>query len=71
MVLGVYAQLSGKVLVVEPGVTNQTKFITVRTLTPVSRQEATKLMASALQKQANVVFEALDEKRVSVKLAKK
>jgi len=43
----------------------------VRTLTPVSRQEATKLMASALQKQANVVFEALDEKRVSVKLAKK
>jgi type II secretory pathway component GspD/PulD (secretin) len=71
MVLDVYGQLSGKQLVIESGVTNQTKTITVRTLKPATKQEAMKLLESALREQADVVFESLDEKRVAVKLVKK
>ena len=71
MVLDVYSQLSAKQLIIESGVTNQTKSITVMTPKPVTNQEAMKLMEAALREQAGVVFEPLDGKHVAVRLFKK
>ena len=71
MVLDIYAKLSEKQLVIESAVTNQTKFITVRVAEVESREQAAKIIASALQKQAGIIFEKIDEKRLAVKLDKK
>ena len=71
MVLGVYAKLADKQLVIEPAVTNQTKFITVRVDDITDKAQAAQAMAAALQKQAGIVFEKLDENRLAVKLEKK
>ena len=69
--LNLYAKLAGKELVVEAAVTNQTKSITLDVNPPAPKKEIIKMLESALRKQADVVLTSLDEKRVSVKLAKK
>jgi hypothetical protein len=68
-VLDLYGKLIDKKLVIEPGATFLTKPIHLQTAN-VQKKEALKLIESALLEQANVVVAPLDEKSVSVKLAK-
>jgi hypothetical protein len=70
-VLKLYAGMSGKELVVEPGVTNRVTHIKLDINPPVPKKEAAKMIETALRKQADVVIEPLDDKRVAVKLEKK
>jgi hypothetical protein len=69
--LNLYSGLTGKALVIEPGVTNRWKRITLEINPPVSKNEGIKQLESALRKQADVVITPLDDKRMAVKLAKK
>ena len=71
MVLDLYGKLAGKQLVIEPAVTNQTKFITIRLDGVSDKEQAAKELAIVLKKQAGIVFEKIDEKQVAVKLDKK
>ena len=71
MVLNVYSDLSGKQLVIDSAVTNQTRLITVTSSESLNREQAAKLIESALKKQAGVVIEPIDDKRLAVKLEKK
>ncbi len=70
MILDVYAKLSARQLVIESGVTNQLKFVTVRSRKPVTNAEALQLMESALREQASVKIEPMDAKHLAVKLVK-
>jgi len=70
VVLDLYSQITHKELVIESAVTNQSKFISVQ-IEAASKQECAKLLEKALLEQADIVITPLDEKRASVKLAKK
>ena len=70
VVLNLYSQITDKELVIESAVTNQSKFISVR-MQAASKMECAKLLEKALLEQADIVITPLDDKRASVKLAKK
>jgi type II secretory pathway component GspD/PulD (secretin) len=70
-VLPIYSKLVGKELIIEAGVTNQWKAINLQTDKGLSKDEAIKLLESALRDQAGVAIKSLDDKRVSVTLVKK
>jgi len=72
-VLAIYSELSGKELVVESGATNQLKTIKmdITATNALTKAEAADVIKLELRKQAGLVFTPLDDKRVSVKLAKK
>jgi len=69
--LKLYAGITGKALVVEPGVTNRWTHIKLDINPAVSKQEAAKMIEETLHKQADVVISPLDDKRAAVKLEKK
>ena len=71
--LQVYSTLSGKELVIEPSATNQLKTITmnITATNALTKAEAAKVVEAELRKQADIVITPLDDRRVSVTLAKK
>jgi hypothetical protein len=71
--LVLYSRLSGKELVIEQSATNQVKTIHLDiTLTnSLTKAEVAKVIEAELRKQANIVITPIDDKKSSVKLAKK
>ena len=71
--LQVYSTLSGKELVIEPSATNQLKTIimNITATNALTKAEAAKVVEAELRKQADIVITPLDDRRVSVTLAKK
>ena len=65
-VLSIYKQMSGLEFVVDSRAKLVTSQVTFRTTTPLKKEEALKLIQSALLKQAGIVITPLDDKRVSV-----
>jgi len=72
-VLRAYSTLSGKELIIEPSATNKLKLITmhIKATNALTKADAAKVIELELRKQADIVITPLDDKRVSVKLAKK
>ena len=65
-VLTIYKQMSGLELVVDSRAKHVTSPVTFKTTTPLKKEDALKLIQSALLKQAGIVIMPLDDKRASV-----
>jgi type II secretory pathway component GspD/PulD (secretin) len=65
-VLTIYKQMSGLELVVDSRAKHVTSPVTFKTTTPLKKEDALKLIQSALLKQAGIVITPLDDKRASV-----
>lgn len=68
-VLDIYHELSGLELTIDPQVSHSDAKITVRTESPVTKQEMAKLLEQALNQQAHLVITKLDGKHAAVKLS--
>lgn len=64
--LSIYKQMSGLELVVDSRAKLVTSQVTFMTTTPLKKEDALKLIQSALLKQAGIVITSLDDKRASV-----
>ena len=58
--------MSGLEFVVDSHAKRVTSPVTFKTITPLKKEDALKLIQSALLKQAGIVITPLDDKRVSV-----